>query len=85
MKNLIKYGFIALVICFFTACTETVVVTKEEKQRMEQQKALQAQSVNESEYEVIILDGCEYYRRGSWSDAGITHKGNCKNPIHNCR
>ena len=23
MKNLIKYGFIALVICFFTACTST--------------------------------------------------------------
>jgi len=29
-------------------------------------------------------DGCEYlYRRGG-HQFGITHKGNCKNPIHEC-
>lgn len=27
---------------------------------------------------VIIVDGCEYIRY----DAAMTHKGNCKNPIH---
>ena len=36
-------------------------------------------------YSTLILDGCEYWEIGldnSYSYA-FTHKGNCKNPIHN--
>ena len=32
--------------------------------------------------EVVILDSCEYFY-GPWGNATVlTHKGNCKNPIH---
>ena len=89
MKNLIKLPqlfILCLVICFFTACTEKVevVVTKEEKEAIEKKKNKAKEDKHLERYELIILDGCEYYRTGGWSDAGITHKGNCNNPIHNC-
>lgn len=32
---------------------------------------------------VIVLDGCEYFQFKSYTYYSITHKGNCKNPIHN--
>jgi hypothetical protein len=28
--------------------------------------------------EIVVIDSCEYLY-GPW---GVTHKGNCKNPIH---
>lgn len=30
-------------------------------------------------YNVVVLDGCQYI---CGSSGGFTHKGNCKNPIH---
>ena len=52
-----------------------------------------------SEYDVIVIDSCEYlvYGRLGTSNAKsndeishynshtLTHKGNCKNPIHQCK
>ena len=37
-------------------------------------------------YKIIIIDGCEYIYKRYDNFSGIpvlTHKGNCKNPIHN--
>lgn len=32
--------------------------------------------------EIVTIDGCEYLY-GPWGNATVlTHKGNCKNPIH---
>jgi hypothetical protein len=42
----------------------------------------------ESKYKVINIDSCEYIyisRRPYGSDFSVTHKGNCKNPIHKCK
>jgi hypothetical protein len=41
-------------------------------------------------YSVKIIDSCEYIEVSGMlgSSSGyysITHKGNCKNPIHNCK
>lgn len=34
-------------------------------------------------FEVIQIDGCEYIYHAIFSREGLlTHKGNCKNPIH---
>jgi hypothetical protein len=33
-------------------------------------------------YKVYTLDGCEYIKVGFGRDAWGSHKGNCKNPIH---
>jgi len=39
-------------------------------------------------YEIIEIEGCEYIyvsvNSGYAGGLGLTHKGNCKNPIHNC-
>ncbi len=41
---------------------------------------------NEDDYkhrfEVIRLDGCEYYYNGSTYGPSLCHKGNCTNSIH---
>lgn len=35
-------------------------------------------------YNVIVIDSCEYLQwRSAYGYFMITHKGNCKNPIHN--
>lgn len=31
-------------------------------------------------YDTVILGECEYWQ--SWHSKGITHKGDCPNPIH---
>lgn len=31
---------------------------------------------------VLEYDGCEYIIMTAYSKGGISHKGNCKNPIH---
>ena len=43
-----------------------------------------------NQYSIRIIDGCEYIEvenSTTFSDAysyTLTHKGNCKNPIHRC-
>lgn len=32
--------------------------------------------------DIIIVDSCEYIVVSAYRKYGITHKGNCKNPIH---
>ena len=66
MKNLIKYGFIAVVICF-CSCAKSDFKTKN--------------NGHIYSFDVIEIDGCEYLV----SPSKLTHKGNCKNTIHNCR
>lgn len=35
------------------------------------------------DYNIVIIDGCEYLRlEHTHGYASLTHKGNCKNPIH---
>ena len=36
-------------------------------------------------YRVYTLEGCEYIVIGSGSSQWGSHKGNCKNPIHECK
>ena len=33
----------------------------------------------------IMIEGCEYIQVRPTYDRAFTHKGNCKNPIHNCK
>lgn len=40
-------------------------------------------SKNYQHEEVIVIDGCEYLKIPSYMQHHtLTHKGNCKNPIH---
>lgn len=38
-----------------------------------------------SDFATIVIEDCEYMYHQSVSYRGLVHKGNCKNPIHNCR
>jgi len=65
-----KVVFILLLAsCLFFGCDRELFQIKIEIQNIELHQ--------------IIFDGCEYlYAR---SGSGLTHKGNCSNPIHGAR
>ena len=39
-------------------------------------------SVEGLDFEMIVIDGCEYLRRSAGYAGYLAHKGNCTNPIH---
>lgn len=83
-KTNFLYGMLiaALFAIIFCSCGPT----------KEEWEADQARKIKNGEvfdyYDVIVVDGCEYLSRqpGTHSHNGscdqFTHKGNCKNPIH---
>ena len=64
------FGFIAL---GFNACTEANVESKHTGIVIEDGKA----PIKE-----VVIEGCEYFYKDAESRFGLTHKGNCSNPIH---
>lgn len=40
-------------------------------------------------YSIVTIESCEYIEYdkgvGNYRVYSLTHKGNCKNPIHNCK
>ena len=38
--------------------------------------------VGDFHYDVIEIDGCEYIKACNGYDGYLSHKGDCKNPIH---
>jgi hypothetical protein len=56
---------------FFSACNQKSVENKEPK------------VLTEDYVNVVIYDSCEYIVVGSGSHKWGSHKGNCKNSIHN--
>lgn len=80
MKKIIKYGCYTLLVAF-ASCTTEVITQEEANRRME----IESKEI-ENSLDVITLDGCEYYHRGYANNykGKLTHKGNCKNPIHKC-
>ena len=69
MRKILKYGFIAVVSCFW-ACGS---INSPKKRKTEY-----------TNYIIIEMDGCEYYVRHGYESGYLSHKGNCKNPIHKC-
>ena len=59
-----------LMLVLLTSCTDKENISKE------------FYKIGQVEYYVTIIDGCEYLISPYSHSASITHKGNCKNPIH---
>lgn len=67
MKKIILF---TLAVGMIAGCTEPLV-NKEIDKRI---------SVGEDDFKIAEIDGCEYVIKRS--SGSLTHKGNCKNPIH---
>lgn len=73
------YKFVAIGLLFLLSCgTES--------------QTTQKQPIKYLEYELLVIDDCEYLVCGLRGNGGdhthshsLTHKGNCKNPIHQCK
>ncbi len=51
--------------------------------RQEQTAAYEEKLNNPPPYRVVVVEGCQYLRfETTHGYAGLTHKGNCSNPIH---
>ncbi len=43
-------------------------------------------TINGYDLSIFEIDGCEYVGMSiGWNNGVLTHKGNCKNPIHKCK
>ncbi|NNF22002.1 MAG: hypothetical protein HKN67_08675 [Saprospiraceae bacterium] len=81
-KSLILIG--SIVICFNYSCAEP---QSENEDPVEHNTELLIHQLPEGDLEFFEIEGCEYiiFKDGMGTNHGfgyMTHKGNCKNPIH---
>ena len=84
-----KKSFFAMVICIFLMIVGLENLTSCNRIKQHQQTTLDKNDrVNGKDgldpKNVIIVDGCEYYVVNAAVGFTYLHKGNCKNPIHQC-
>jgi hypothetical protein len=80
-KTLLKIMILtSLSIFMLTSCVEGVTVsTKPDSNRTELDNTSE---YYDQHYKVYTFEGCEYIVINSGSSRWGSHKGNCKNPIH---
>ncbi len=78
MKKTILITIFALI--FFSSCKENRGTKAPNSKRMELDSTSQYYDQN---YKVYTLEGCEYIVVGYGNTRWGSHKGNCKNPVHN--
>ena len=70
---------IVLVLGLFS-CSEPNVQKQSEPNVQKQKTTIRLNNMDP--LNIVTIDGCEYLY-GPWGNATVlTHKGNCKNPIH---
>jgi len=70
-----------VIVSFFTGCDDGRHAPK-----APQSKRLELDSTSryyDQNYKIYTLEGCEYVVVGYGNQRWGSHKGNCKNPIHN--
>lgn len=73
--------FIWLLFSVFTSCAPE---TRSQKAPQSKRLVLDStSSYSDQNYRTYTLEGCEYIVIGVGKDRWGSHKGNCKNPIHN--
>ena len=76
--------FLFFFFVFFSACLENKL---EEDSPIEHQTEQTIHQIPEGDLEILLIEDCEYivFKDGRGSNHGfgyMSHKGNCKNPIH---
>ena len=74
MKKIILF---ALAVGMIAGCTEPTVKSKTTNYTV---PMIGGGSSNP--LEICVIDGCEYFKCEVRGGVVVTHKGNCKNPIH---
>jgi hypothetical protein len=78
-NKIIKFSM--LVTCFIALSCEKDKRVSEQKEISRIQTKLKIDKYHEP-LSLIDIDGCEYYFADWGNRAFLTHKGNCKNPLH---
>lgn len=64
-----------IITILFIGCTEPTHHTKNSG-------IVIGSSIGGNTIEEVTIEGCQYFIYDGGDQFGITHKGNCKNPIH---
>ena len=74
-----KYIAFTAISVFILSCDEPNVSIKPTQYRIPRGKS-QSESMA---LKVVEIEGCEYFMCANYEGNVLSHKGNCKNPIHN--
>ena len=80
-KIMFRLFWAIIVIASLTIMTLMVSCSSREKQK--EVHTYNVDSLPNTDYSIYIIDSCEYIVFYSGSSTWGSHKGNCKNPIHN--
>lgn len=74
-----------LVFSLFVSCETSE--KKDEDTPLEHQTEISIHDVKKDDVEILLIDGCEYivYKESDGANKAygyMSHKGNCKNPVH---
>ena len=80
-KIMFRLFWVIIVIASLTIMTLMVGCSGREKQK--EVHTYNVDSLPNTDYSIYVIDSCEYIVFYSGSSTWGSHKGNCKNPIHN--
>jgi hypothetical protein len=79
MSGLFRFSILILTILLFRSC---VIEDSNSKKHTPVRYLDKSSKYCNQQYDVYLLDGCEYIVVDAGSRQWGSHKGDCKNPIH---
>ena len=80
-KTMIRLFWAIVVI--ISLCIMTLMVGCSSREKQKEVHTYNVDSLSNTDYSIYIIDSCEYIIFYGGSSTWGSHKGNCKNPIHN--
>ncbi len=80
-KTIVRLFWVIVVI--ISLCIMTLMVGCTSREKHKEVSVYNVDSLSNTDYSIYIIDSCEYIIFYGGSSTWGSHKGNCKNPIHN--
>ena len=71
------------IVVIISLCIMTLMVSCTSREKHKEVSVYNVDSLSNTDYSIYIIDSCEYIIFYGGSSTWGSHKGNCKNPIHN--
>lgn len=71
------------ILSIITMCIITLMIGCSERVKQKEVGVYDVETLSHANYSIYIIDSCEYVIFYGGSSTWGSHKGNCKNPIHN--
>lgn len=71
------------IVFIISLCIMTLMVGCSSREKHKEVHTYNVDSLSNTDYSIYIIDSCEYIIFYGGSSTWGSHKGDCKNPIHN--